>query len=60
MDKYEEMIGSYPPRQEIQMHDCTKEQAPAGFFSRGTYKGKAIVNKKFVQINYIRKIVIGS
>ena len=43
MDKYEEMIGSYPPKQEAQMHDCIAEQAPAGFFSRGTYKGKAIV-----------------
>jgi len=47
VDKYEEMIGSYPPKQDAQMHDCTSEQAPAGFFSRGTYKGKAIVNLNF-------------
>ena len=44
VDKYEEMIGSYAPKTDIQMHDCTSEQAPAGFFSRGTYKGKAIVH----------------
>lgn len=44
VDKYEEMLGSYPPKQDTQMHDCTPEQAPAGFFSRGTYKGKAIVS----------------
>lgn len=43
VDKYEEMIGSYAPKTDIQMHDCTSEQAPAGFFARGTYKGKAIV-----------------
>lgn len=43
VDKYEEMIGSYSPKTDIQMHDCTSEQAPAGFFARGTYKGKAIV-----------------
>lgn len=47
------MIGSYPPRQEVQMHDCTKEQAPAGFFSRGTYRGKAIVI-----ISFLKKIFL--
>lgn len=36
------MIGSFPPKSEIQLHNCTPEQAPSGYFSRGTYKGKAI------------------
>ena len=44
------MIGSYPPKQDIQMHDCSAEQAPAGFFSRGTYKGKAIVTNLFLKL----------
>ncbi len=62
MDKYEEMIGSYPPKQEIQIHDCTKEQAPGGFFARSTYKGKAsfadhdgIVHMQFGYIFKIQK-----
>lgn len=40
VDKYEETMGCFSPKKEIQTIDLLPEEAPTGIFGRGTYKGK--------------------
>jgi len=37
VDKMSHMMGSYPPKQELQSFTTPSEDAPAGLMSRGTY-----------------------
>lgn len=43
VDKHEEHLGSFSPQKKVQVVDLGLEQAPSGFFVRGTYEGKAMV-----------------
>jgi len=45
VDKYEETMGCFSPKKEIQTIDLLPEEAPTGIFGRGTYKGKIMVCK---------------
>ncbi|KAG8317433.1 hypothetical protein J6590_026583 [Homalodisca vitripennis] len=37
LDKMTHMVGSYPPKPELQSYTTPQEEAPAGLMSRGTY-----------------------
>uniref|UniRef100_A0A1B6GY15 Rho GDP-dissociation inhibitor 3 n=1 Tax=Cuerna arida TaxID=1464854 RepID=A0A1B6GY15_9HEMI len=37
VDKMTHMVGSYPPKAELQSYTTPQEEAPAGLMSRGTY-----------------------
>lgn len=37
VDKMTHMVGSYPPKKEIQFYLTPAEEAPSGMVSRGTY-----------------------
>ncbi|XP_055378545.1 rho GDP-dissociation inhibitor 1 [Condylostylus longicornis] len=37
VDKMTHMVGSYPPKKEIQSYTTPAEEAPAGMMARGTY-----------------------
>lgn len=37
VDKMTHMVGSYPPKKEIQSYTTPVEEAPAGMMARGTY-----------------------
>lgn len=37
MDKMTQMVGSYPPKTEIQSYTTPFEEAPSGKLARGTY-----------------------
>lgn len=43
VDKYEEVIGSYAPKEEPHVFDLPAEEAPSGFFARGKYVGKSMI-----------------
>jgi len=46
VDKYEETMGCFAPKKEIQTIDLLPEEAPTGVFGRGTYKGKIMVKRR--------------
>lgn len=46
VDKYEETMGCFAPKKEIQTIDLLPEEAPTGVFGRGTYKGKIMVKTR--------------
>ncbi|EAS06706.2 Rho GDP-dissociation inhibitor, putative (macronuclear) [Tetrahymena thermophila SB210] len=60
VDKYEEKMGCFPPKKEIQQIDLDPEEAPSGFLGRGSYKGKIMFvdNDGIVhmQFEYLLKI----
>lgn len=37
VDKMTHMVGSYPPKSEIQSYTTPFEEAPSGMMTRGTY-----------------------
>ncbi|KAH8373305.1 hypothetical protein KR009_000392 [Drosophila setifemur] len=42
VDKMKHMVGSYPPKKEIQFYLTPAEEAPSGTFSRGTYSVSSV------------------
>jgi hypothetical protein len=44
VDKTEQMMGSYPPKKELQSFTAQEDEAPSGTFKRGNYK----IKSKFV------------
>ncbi|XP_033243250.1 rho GDP-dissociation inhibitor 1 isoform X1 [Drosophila miranda] len=42
VDKMKHMVGSYPPKREIQFYLTPAEEAPSGTMSRGTYSVSSI------------------
>ena len=42
VEKYEEIMGSFPPNKSIHIVSLTPEETPSGFLSKGTYKGKSM------------------
>ncbi|XP_022218101.1 rho GDP-dissociation inhibitor 1 isoform X2 [Drosophila obscura] len=42
VDKMKHMVGSYPPKKEIQFYLTPAEEAPSGTLSRGTYSVSSI------------------
>ena len=54
VDKYEEVIGSYAPKEELHVFNLPGEEAPSGFFMRGKYIGKSLIvdNDGFVHVQF--------
>lgn len=42
VDKMTHMVGSYPPKKEIQFYLTPAEEAPSGMVSRGTYSVSSV------------------
>lgn len=41
VDKFEEMIGSYGPSEQVQIKKLAEEEAPSGILARGQYSARA-------------------
>lgn len=42
VDNQKVMVGSYPPKKELQSFLCPMEDAPSGMLARGTYNVKSL------------------
>ena len=54
VEKYEEVMGTFAPTQNIHVISLTPEETPGGFMARGKYKGKSmfIDNDGIVHMQY--------
>ena len=43
VDKQEDVLGTFAPTLEPHVVDLPVDEAPEGFFKRGSYKGKSMV-----------------
>lgn len=60
VDKFEEMVGSYGPAQEIYTKKLAEEEAPSGMLARGEYRARSrfIDDDKVVHLDFEWSIVI--
>ena len=42
VEKYEEVIGSFPPSEKLHVVDLAPEETPKGMLARGDYRGKSM------------------
>ena len=58
VDKFEEVMGTFLPKNEEQVFNITAEQAPSGFLARGRYIGKIMVSLIYYLTSLLTPMVL--
>lgn len=60
VDKFEEMIGSYGPSQQMYEKKLAEEEAPSGMLARGEYRARSrfVDDDKYVHLDFEFAIII--